>query len=223
MPSLEHWFSGSALFLALSFLFAAAVGIFGIKEMISERWLLGLMLLITNLTAFAWYVAAKQEQENSNLKAMLSLVVEASKPPPQQPDFIEALKKATAIQLRERVSEFANELREFQRESLQQRTQESDGQAQQMRAASSKEEKDRVWHEQAAALMNSSQRQLHEFNARLRTRGVAFREELSRRLGLELTYKMDRRWFPLDIGSLGGPHPLYQLAEALEEHARKLR
>jgi septal ring factor EnvC (AmiA/AmiB activator) len=225
MPSWENWFSGTALFLAGSFLFAISVGIIGIREMISDRTFLAFMFIALNLGLLAWYTAAKQESENTNLKTTLSRIAESIKPEPQTPDFVEAATRANPVQLRETVSNFTQELRTFQNEiseidgRISNQEFDENGKSDQL---TPEQKGDQFWrraHARDARMLQWT----HQFQTRFRSRAIALRDEMARRLGLNLSTRTDFRWACLDTGSLAGYKPLAELADVLDEAAKKLR
>lgn len=78
MPDLHYWFTGTSLYLATSFGFAIAVGLIGIREMVSRRLFYGFICVALVLSGFAWRTASKQEsdaaaqeQESSALRGKL--------------------------------------------------------------------------------------------------------------------------------------------------------
>ncbi|MBI2716642.1 MAG: hypothetical protein HYX37_19680 [Rhizobiales bacterium] len=84
MPSIDHWFSGAALFLAGSFLFTIAVGIIGIREMISDKIFLVFLFAAVNLGLLAWYTAAKQERDTAELRINITKIAGAAGANPNQ-------------------------------------------------------------------------------------------------------------------------------------------
>ena len=71
MPSVSHWFSGPAPYLALSFVFAVVVSLIGIRDNISSKAFVALVVVVACLSLLAWYTAAKQEGENADLRERL--------------------------------------------------------------------------------------------------------------------------------------------------------
>jgi uncharacterized protein YdbL (DUF1318 family) len=65
LPAADFWFTGTSLFLAGSFAFTIAVGLIGIKEMISQRKFMVLMVFAILLSGLAWRTAAKQEEDSA--------------------------------------------------------------------------------------------------------------------------------------------------------------
>jgi uncharacterized protein YdbL (DUF1318 family) len=65
LPAPDFWFTGTSLFLAGSFVFTIAVGLIGIREMISQRKFLVLMVFAVLLSGLAWRTAAKQEEDSA--------------------------------------------------------------------------------------------------------------------------------------------------------------
>src|ERR1700693_1007546 len=66
LPAFQYWISGTALFLAGSFAFSLAVGLIGIKEMVSKKVLGFLMAASIILSFLAWRTAAQQESDSSS-------------------------------------------------------------------------------------------------------------------------------------------------------------
>jgi hypothetical protein len=62
MPAFQYWITGTSLFLAGSFVFTVAVGLIGIREMISHKAFMILMVFAVALSFLAWRTAAKQEE-----------------------------------------------------------------------------------------------------------------------------------------------------------------
>ncbi len=71
IPAPDHWFSGPALYLAMSFIFVVTVALIGIKEMISGKLFCALIVAAAVLSVMAWYTAAKQEEANADLREQL--------------------------------------------------------------------------------------------------------------------------------------------------------
>ncbi|MGH7456000.1 MAG: hypothetical protein ACRENG_31895 [bacterium] len=76
MPGLQYWFSGTALFLPVSFAITVVIGLVGIKDMISGKWIISLMVLSFIVTLIAWYTAAKQEKESAELGASIKRIAD---------------------------------------------------------------------------------------------------------------------------------------------------
>jgi hypothetical protein len=79
MPELEFWFTGTALFLAISCAFACCVAVFAIREMISEGKFQILMLAAIGLGFFGWKTAAQQEKDSAALRDDIRKVAERLK------------------------------------------------------------------------------------------------------------------------------------------------
>jgi hypothetical protein len=84
MPPLACWFSGTALFLAGSFSFTIAVGLIGIKEMISDRFFIIFLFAAVNLSLLAWYTAAKQASDSADLTASIQKIAGTANINPNQ-------------------------------------------------------------------------------------------------------------------------------------------
>jgi hypothetical protein len=69
LPELHYWFTGTALYMALSSIFAAVVAVIGIRSMISRRWFGFLMLAALVLSFLAWKEAAKQGRDSKEQAA----------------------------------------------------------------------------------------------------------------------------------------------------------
>ena len=74
IPSAVYWFSGTALFLAGSFIFGVVVGLIGIREMISDRTFWSFLVVAVVLGLLAWYTAAKQERDSAELKDSINKI-----------------------------------------------------------------------------------------------------------------------------------------------------
>ena len=71
MPPISFWFTGTALYLAASFVFAIGVGLIGIKDMIPKKLFYVLLAFAVLLSGTAWHVAAQQEQDSFNQDQIL--------------------------------------------------------------------------------------------------------------------------------------------------------
>jgi hypothetical protein len=74
LPPIQYWFSGTALFLAGSFVIATAMGLIGIKNMISNTIAKGLMIAALALLAIGWWSAAKQEKQSDDLTKSIASI-----------------------------------------------------------------------------------------------------------------------------------------------------
>lgn len=68
MPSIEHWISGTALFLTFSFTFTIIVGVIGIKTMVSRKWFWILTAVAALLSLSAWRHAAIQNEQKNEIQ-----------------------------------------------------------------------------------------------------------------------------------------------------------
>ena len=84
MPPLTSWFSGTALFLGGSFAFTIAVGLIGIKEMISDRVFIIFLFVAVNLSLLAWFTAAKQAADSDILQASIQKIAGTAHIDPNQ-------------------------------------------------------------------------------------------------------------------------------------------
>jgi hypothetical protein len=71
-PAAHFWFSGTALFLACSFVFTVLIGLIGIKKMISRPtfWILIAFALV--LSGLAWRTAAQQQSDEVENNAKIT-------------------------------------------------------------------------------------------------------------------------------------------------------
>jgi hypothetical protein len=69
LPPPHFWFTGAALFLAGSFAFTVLVGLIGIRQMISNRIFMVLLIVAAVLSALAWRTAAKQAEDEDAQQA----------------------------------------------------------------------------------------------------------------------------------------------------------
>jgi hypothetical protein len=79
MPELEFWFTGTALFLAVSCAFACCVAVFAVREMISEGKFRLLMMAAIVIGIFGWKTAAQQEKDSAMLRNDIRRVAERLK------------------------------------------------------------------------------------------------------------------------------------------------
>jgi hypothetical protein len=98
IPALHFWFSGAAPFLAGSFAFTVAVGLIGIRQVISHRTFAFLLVVAIALSGLAWHTAAKQEEDSAteakhsldlegnigDLKGQLSTITQSNKTQEEQ-------------------------------------------------------------------------------------------------------------------------------------------
>ncbi len=167
LPALENWFSGSAVFLAGSFVFTVVVGLIGIRTMVPDRLFIFLLFVALNLSLLAWYVAARQEENASKTTDILQAIATGGRPI-EQPDFVEALRRNTPAQLRQAVSDFSQELRQFDDEIMNRTVKSTNAMMSRTRNAKTDDERNRVWQEQVNAQLQQSQTNLAEFDARFR-------------------------------------------------------
>jgi hypothetical protein len=211
IPPLKFWLSLSSLYIAVSFAFVSAVAIIGIKD-IPSKVLISIIGAAGILTVIAWWVSARQEEESGRLRGVLAAIADSVKPA-DQPDFVASVRRYTPVELRTRIGEFAEDLRQFQSEVNVRRDQ------QMLRA-------DRQSHDDfVQQLMLENSLTQNQFQTRFRNRAIVFREELNRRLGDVLTGKTDNSSIDimLTYNSIAGANPFRQLADYLDERARKLR
>jgi PBP1b-binding outer membrane lipoprotein LpoB len=64
-PAFHFWFTGTALFLAGSFIFTVIVALIGIREMVTHKQFAALILAALLLSGLAWRTAAKQEADSA--------------------------------------------------------------------------------------------------------------------------------------------------------------
>jgi hypothetical protein len=81
MPAFHYWFSGSALFLAGSFLLTAYVGIKAVRDLHSPRTMVALVFVALALLGIGWWSAADTEKANDELRENLRTIAREVKAP----------------------------------------------------------------------------------------------------------------------------------------------
>jgi hypothetical protein len=90
MPAFGYWFSGTALFLAGSFSLTVAMALIGIKDMISNKLIVGILLASLVLMLIGWWTAAKQEEQSTKRDSDITAALSANQ---RQETVISDLKK----------------------------------------------------------------------------------------------------------------------------------
>lgn len=75
MPAIHYWLSGASLFLAGSFILTIIVGLIAIRDLISNKFIVVLVIAALILMGIGWWSTAKQENASAELVDNIKQIV----------------------------------------------------------------------------------------------------------------------------------------------------
>lgn len=169
-------------------------------------------------------MVAKNGSDNEGVVTAIGKIAKSNQPSGVEPPAIERL---TNSQLKSRVIDFANQLRQMSTNMQSQQRQLTDAQMTASRSASTTDERNKVWNDYSTRTTNLFLSQVQQIQSCCVISATEYRDEIVRRLGPE--NPADRERFPFTFwmggGSmLGNPNEstLNPTAAYLEFLARKL-
>jgi hypothetical protein len=213
MPPLGHWFSNAAAGVAAPTALTAALGLWSVWPADPGLSFWGYAAVVAAVVLLVWWRSAQQDFESSRAIQQISELLErlalskASAPAP--PIAIEDLKTLTADQIRDRVAIMAEKMRVMDH---------SFHQARNHTLFADREKSVAITHR----LLAQSQEHRRLWNMELRPEAAALWGEMNRRIHGAPPYPEDMNAIALEHGSLSGPSPLTDSAQALERLSREM-
>ena len=217
MPAFYYWVSGSALWVAFSFLINVVFAAIGISQIVSSKFLLFIVTVAFALMVIGWWNAAEQQKDNEQNQRILN-EIRAALPPVSVNGSIINLSNISNNQIRVLVAESSRNLRKFEAEWA-----DSDSKLMNeifYNRELNESERNAQWLFNSKVRSNASVEREAKFRNEIRPQVLALIEEMKKRIKFVADEK--RAPVALEFGMLAGRAPMSDLADYLELFARQL-